>query len=81
MITGHVVPCCAVLMSNNRVELERMAFGNIKESSLRDIWNTEYYREFRKAVVNPHAKVPEVCLGCRAFNTATRANKYGVWRR
>ena len=81
MITGHVVPCCAVMMSNTRAELERLSFGNIKDNTLREIWNSEYYRDFRKAVVNPKSKVPEVCLGCRAFNTATRAKKYGVWRR
>ena len=78
MITGHVVPCCAVLMSNNRAKLERLAFGNVHERSLKEIWNGPYYKEFRKQVVNPKAPVPEVCLGCRAFNTKTRARKYGV---
>jgi MoaA/NifB/PqqE/SkfB family radical SAM enzyme len=78
MITGHVVPCCAVLMSNNRPNLERMAFGNINEQTLKDIWNNPYYKSFRKQVVNPHTAVPEVCMGCRVFNTKTRAKKYGV---
>jgi len=78
MITGHVVPCCAVLMSNARPSLERLAFGNIHEKSLKEIWDTSYYTQFRKQVVNPKAPVPKVCLGCRAFNTLTRARKYGV---
>ena len=79
MITGHVVPCCAVLMSNSRSKLERLAFGNINEQSLKAIWDSKYFKEFRKAVVNPKAPVPEVCLGCRAFNTQTRARRYGIW--
>jgi len=78
MITGHVVPDCAVMMSNSRPKLERLAFGNIYEQSLRDIWNSEKYRKFRKMVVNPHGKVPKVCLGCRVFNTKDRAKRYGV---
>jgi MoaA/NifB/PqqE/SkfB family radical SAM enzyme len=81
MITGHVVPCCAVLMSNKRPTLERLAFGNIHSQSLRDIWNTPYYKEFRKRIVNPRSPIPEVCVGCRAFNTLTRVRKYGVWKR
>jgi len=78
MITGHVVPDCAVMMSNSRPTLERLAFGNIHEKSLKDIWNSPYYKEFRKQVVNPRRPVPEVCAGCRAFDTQTRARKYGV---
>lgn len=78
MITGHVVPCCGVLMSNNRPELERLSFGNIYEQPLRDIWFSEGYRKFRKMVVNPRAPVPEVCVDCRVFNTQNRKRRYGV---
>jgi MoaA/NifB/PqqE/SkfB family radical SAM enzyme len=78
MITGHVVPCCAVLMSNKRPELERLAFGNIHEQSLKDIWFSDRYRKFRKMVVNPRAPAPKVCMGCRSFNTKGRAERYGV---
>ena len=78
MITGHVVPCCAVLMSNNRPNLEKLAFGNTHEQSLKEIWNSDRYRKFRKTVVNPKAPVPKVCLGCRAFNTQDRARRYGI---
>lgn len=72
MITGHVVPCCAVLMSNNRPELERLSFGNIHDQSLRDIWFSERYKKFRKAVVNSRKQAPQVCWGCRVFNTKDR---------
>lgn len=78
MITGHVVPCCAVLMSNNRPNLESMAFGNINETSLRSIWNSDKYKKFRKMVVSSKAPVPKVCLGCRVFNTQERERRYGI---
>ena len=78
MITGHVVPCCAVMMSNNRPQLEELSFGNIHEKSLKEIWNSDYYKKFRKMVVNPRAPVPKVCMGCRAFNTQERARQYGI---
>lgn len=78
MITGHVVPCCAVLMSNKRPELERLSFGNINENSLRGLWDSKYYKTFRETIVNPRAKVPEVCMGCRVFNTQDRARRNGV---
>jgi MoaA/NifB/PqqE/SkfB family radical SAM enzyme len=81
MITGHVVPCCGVMMSNAREKLEQLAFGNINEQSMKDIWNNAYYKEFRKRVVNPHSPVPQVCVGCRAFNSLSRAKKYGVWKK
>lgn len=78
MITGHLVPDCGVMMSNSRKKLEELAFGNIYEQSLREIWNSSKYKRFRKMVVNPKGKVPKVCLGCRVFNTRDRAKRYGV---
>ena len=78
MITGHVVPDCAVMMSNSRKQLEQLSFGNIYERSLKEIWNSDRYKKFRRMVVNPRAPVPKVCLGCRAFNTQTRASRYGI---
>jgi len=78
MITGHVVPDCAVMMSNSRPVLEKLSFGNIYEQSLKEIWDSEKYRRFRKMVVSLNGKVPRVCLGCRVFNTQDRARRYGI---
>jgi len=78
MITGHVVSCCSVLMGNDMPKLEELAFGNIYEQSLREIWNSDKYKKFRKMVVNPKAPVPRICLGCRSFNTQERARRFGV---
>lgn len=78
MIGGYVLPCCAVLMSNRREFLRKYAFGNIFEKSFREIWYSKRYSEFRKMVVNKRQKVPILCVGCRAFNTIYREEKYGI---
>ena len=80
MITGHIVPDCAVLMSNRRPFLEKVSFGNVNEIPLKDIWELPKYREFRKMLKNPKSPVPEVCLGCKVYATEERAKKYGIWK-
>jgi MoaA/NifB/PqqE/SkfB family radical SAM enzyme len=79
MVTGHVVPDCAVLMSNRRPFLEANSFGNINRMPLTEMWDTPKYRKFRETLRNPNAPVPSVCLGCRVYETQFRADKYGVW--
>jgi MoaA/NifB/PqqE/SkfB family radical SAM enzyme len=73
-----VLPCCAVLMSNDRQKLLDYSFGDYTTTPIREIWNSPYYKWFRKMVTNPHAKVPAICAGCRAYDTTERMNKYGV---
>ena len=75
---GYVIPCCAVVMSNRRKFLEEQAFGNINELPLRDIWNSDRFKEFRLMVRDPRGPVPVVCSSCRMFDTTKRAEKYGV---
>jgi MoaA/NifB/PqqE/SkfB family radical SAM enzyme len=79
MITGHVVPDCAVLMSNRRPFLESNSFGNVNDIPITEMWKTPKYRKFRKTLRDPKAPVPSVCLGCRVYETEFRAKKYGVW--
>ncbi len=74
-----VLPCCAVLMSNNRTNLHNYSFGNYtKEPFKEGIWNHPYYKWFRRTVTNPWAPVPVLCRGCRAYDTTERAKKYGI---
>ncbi len=75
---GYVLPDCAVLMSNKRQWLEKHAFGNIFEKPLKEIWNSERYKKFRRTIVNRKAPVPLLCVGCRAFNTLDREKRYGI---
>jgi len=79
MLPGYVLPCCAVLMSNQRKHLRDCSFGNLFETDIGDIWNGDKYKVFRKNLVNPKAPLPEICLGCRTFQTIERAGRYGTW--
>lgn len=79
MLPGYVVPCCAVMMSNNRPFLRKYSFGNVFEKTITEIWNNEYYRQFRKLINDPGAPVPRVCVGCRAFQTRQRVARHGIW--
>lgn len=79
MMPGYVLPCCAVLMSNNRPFLREYSFGNVFKKDFKDIWKSDYYTKFRKMVVTPDAPVPKICAGCRAYQTQHRIKKYGIW--
>lgn len=78
MMGGYVVPCCAVLMSNNRDFLKKYSFGNVFKESFRDIWYSDRYRRFRQTVNKRNAKVPLLCRGCRAYDTTRREKEYGI---
>ena len=72
------LPCCAVMMSNNRKKLAEYCFGDYTKEKFKDIWNHPYYKWFRKTVTNPKEKVPMLCAGCRAYDTREREKTYGV---
>jgi len=78
LIDGYVLSCCAVLMSNRRSFLKKYAFGNLNENSFKEIWNSKRYKKFREMVLKNNAKVPILCVGCRAFDTKERERKLGV---
>jgi len=73
-----VLPCCAVLMSNSRAKLLEYSFGNYMETPFRQIWDSPYYRWFRRQVTKKDGKVPALCAGCRAYNTRQREERYGI---
>ena len=72
------LPCCAVMMSNSREKLLEYSFGNYNNESMKSIWNSSYYRTFRRTVTNQHSSVPALCQGCRAFDTREREKLYGI---
>ena len=79
LVPHHMVlPCCAVLMSNNRARLAEYCFGDYTKEPMRQIWNHPYYRTFRKAVTKKDGPVPALCQGCRAYDTKEREAKYGI---
>ncbi|MCP5003880.1 MAG: radical SAM protein [Planctomycetes bacterium] len=55
---GSVLPCCSVYS-------EAHSFGNIKESSFKEIWNNEKYRSARKEVGNRRNGVKTICHICK----------------
>jgi len=79
MMPGYVIPCCAVLMSNNRPFLRRCSFGNLFQSDFKTIWYSSKYHRFRDVVCDSNKPVPEVCVGCRAYRTEERVEKQGIW--
>ncbi|GBD97941.1 MAG TPA: radical SAM protein [Nitrospirae bacterium] len=79
MLPGYVIPCCGVLMSNNRQHLRDYSFGNVFEKDFKEIWKSDYYSKFRRMVVTPDAPVPRVCSECRGYQTKHRIEKYGIW--
>ncbi len=59
--TGDVVPCC--IIGDEKV----VSFGNIKDSSFKEIWNSENYKNFRKDIKTN--KIPDYCKNCyKEFN-------------
>lgn len=78
MIGGHVLPCCAVLMSNKRPWLREHALGNVFNRDFRDIWNDTRYRLFRHIVNKSADPVPLLCKGCRGYDTREREKLFGV---
>ena len=58
MMGGDVIPCCNILMSNKRSILREHSFGNIFKNSMKEIWSSERFREFRDTINNPKSKVP-----------------------
>ncbi|OHD69366.1 MAG: hypothetical protein A2W19_05500 [Spirochaetes bacterium RBG_16_49_21] len=78
LVSGEIIQCCAVLMQTNREFLRRESFGNVFEKSFGEIWNSKKYKEFRKQIVTPDAKVPQICFDCCAYDTKERASKFGI---
>ena len=78
MMDGYVLPCCSVLMSNQRTFLRQHSFGNIYAKSFKEIWSSQRYTEFREKVNKKNEKLPLFCKGCRSYSTIRRETECGV---
>jgi radical SAM protein with 4Fe4S-binding SPASM domain len=56
---GHVQPCCMVMGS------DRATLGDLRSASFPEIWHSEPYRRFRRALAS--SRPPEVCAGCSEY--------------
>lgn len=81
LVDGYVISDCAILMQSSRDFLREHSFGNVFETPVMDIWNSEGYRNFRKQVVTANEKVPESCVFCCAFDIHSRQERCGVFYR
>ena len=68
-------------MANDREKLVEYSFGNYMTETAQDIWNHPYYQWFRRTVTNPYMPVPELCAGCRAYDTTQRIKEHGIDKR
>ncbi len=72
---GEVAPCMQLLhnaytyLYENRRKVYRKAYGNIKDSSLTEIYNSKDYSDFRKKVSDFDFPCCTVCLGCELRDT------------
>jgi len=57
---GDVMRCCSAIFVNDRYNFP---LGNLKDSSLKSIWNCRRIREYRKAAWNG-SQLPENCRNC-----------------
>ncbi|MBN1622352.1 MAG: radical SAM protein [Endomicrobiales bacterium] len=65
LVTGHVQPCCAINMANDRNFQKENAWGNLFTEDFKDIWNSEKVKSFKKMIHNN--KQPKVCKNCRIY--------------
>jgi len=56
---GNIVPCCGDVNGN-------YIMGNILKQSLKDVWNSKQYREFRKRVIN--GGNVDICRLCKGYD-------------
>lgn len=59
---GTVVPCCTDFTG-------RVKLGNIKEKTLREIWNGAPFRAFRRRMIEGHSGEIPLCAGCGVLSS------------
>jgi len=63
--TGDVISCCATNENNQRDFQRTQSFGNIFEKSMKEIWNSPKYKNFRKNVPRINGEIYPSCRNCR----------------
>lgn len=67
---GEVAPCMGLIhsyttfLNGNKRYMKSHTFGNIKDRSLKDIWDSEDYRDFRQKVYDFDFSPCVLCGGC-----------------
>jgi len=64
---GYVLPCSLLTQREDYFELlKKEGFGNVFEDSIKEIWNDQKYKDFRKNIVN--GKIPKICIRCPYYS-------------
>ncbi|MEK6642450.1 MAG: SPASM domain-containing protein [Planctomycetota bacterium] len=82
---GDVIPCCTYRIGHQyTAKDDPKHFGNVFETSLAEIWNSEKYRDARRMVNNPEVINSEprlkdhFCYGCPAIYKTTDRTTQGM---
>lgn len=78
LVTGEVIPCCAVLMQTPREDLRKYSFGSVFETPFMNIWRSKRYKEFRRMITNKNEKIPIQCRHCCVFDMKARESRFGI---
>lgn len=60
---GNVIPCCVLADSDTK------SFGNIFETNIKEIWNSDEYKEFRK--MHKKGDIPDICKSCYRLDNSS----------
>ncbi len=78
---GEVVPCCNFRHATQYVPGENVrSLGNVVSSGVKQIWNSERYRQLRRDVANPKSHAARMreeehfCYGCPALFVTTQSD-------
>lgn len=64
---GYVIPCSILAQREDYFQLiKKEGFGNVFKNSIKEIWNSQKYRNFRKHIINN--KIPEICRRCPYYH-------------
>jgi len=58
-VDGYVTPCCVIS------DPQQLNFGNVREATFWDIWNSPAFQRFR--IDFRHGRVPDVCKVCPSY--------------
>lgn len=65
LVTGHVQPCCALNMANDRDFQKEYSWGNLLTENFKDIWKSQKVVDFKKTIHSN--RFPAVCKNCRIY--------------
>ena len=61
-VTGEVIPCCSGNEANRRESQKATSLGNVFDTSFKEIWRGDKYKELRRKIRG--GEIPEPCKNC-----------------